>query len=208
MVFIVIVTQIVPLTKSRSKIYIDEEFAFVLYKGELRSYRVKEQQEIEETVVEEILHTLLPKRAKLRCMNLLQSKDYTESQLRRKLSEGGYPESVIDEALDYVKSYHYVDDERYCKQYIEYQSTNRSRQRIITDLMHRGIEKELILQTYEEMSDVVDPDAELKQILKFLQKKKYDASLADYKEKQKIYASLARKGFGQEQIRRALDITL
>ena len=36
-----LITQIEELSKSRSRIFIDEEFAFVLYKGELRSFRIR-----------------------------------------------------------------------------------------------------------------------------------------------------------------------
>ena len=40
------VTRIEELSKSRSKVYIDEQFAFVLYKGELRLYHLREGEEI------------------------------------------------------------------------------------------------------------------------------------------------------------------
>jgi len=33
-----IVSEIVPFDKKRSKIYLDEEYAFLLYKGEIRQY--------------------------------------------------------------------------------------------------------------------------------------------------------------------------
>ena len=41
-----LVTQVTELSKSRSKVYIDQEFAFVLYKGELRLYHIKEGEEL------------------------------------------------------------------------------------------------------------------------------------------------------------------
>ena len=53
---------------------------------------------------------VLLKRAKLRCMNLLKSRDYTEYQLRMKLRQGVYPEDIIDAAVAYVASYGYVND--------------------------------------------------------------------------------------------------
>lgn len=36
------VTKIEELSKSRCKVYLDQELAFILYKGELRSLQVKE----------------------------------------------------------------------------------------------------------------------------------------------------------------------
>ena len=43
-----IVTKITEVSKSRKKIEIDGEFAFVLYKGELSVYGIKENCEIKE----------------------------------------------------------------------------------------------------------------------------------------------------------------
>ena len=41
-----IVTQIEQLSKNRCKVYIDQEFAFVLYKGELFQYGISLNKEI------------------------------------------------------------------------------------------------------------------------------------------------------------------
>ena len=148
-----IVTDIVELTKSRSRIYLDGEFAFGLYKGELRLYHIAKDSELSQAEYEEILHTVLPKRAKKRCLMLLQKKDYTEWELRRKLRDGEYPLDCIEEAVDYVKSYHYVDDYRYCMSYISCYGDKRSRQQIVSRLLAKGVEKNCILQAYEESMD-------------------------------------------------------
>ena len=60
------VTKIEPLGKERSRIYIDERLAFVLYRGELSRYGVKEGRELPEETYREIMDTVLAKRAKLR----------------------------------------------------------------------------------------------------------------------------------------------
>ena len=91
-----IVTDIIELDKKRDKIYIDNEFAFVLYKGELRQYGIKLGQDLSEETFDEIMTEVLPKRAKLRAMNLLVKKDYTENGIRRKLAEGYYNSAQID----------------------------------------------------------------------------------------------------------------
>ena len=68
------VTRIEELSRSRCKIYLEDSFAFVLYKGELRLFGVREQEELSEESYREIMQEVLPKRATLRCMNLLQSR--------------------------------------------------------------------------------------------------------------------------------------
>ena len=120
------VTQIMELSKSRSKIFIEQEFAFVLYKGELRQYGIRVGEDITEKDYDTIVEEILPKRAKLRAMNLLKNREYTTAQLYAKLKQGYYPEQVIQEALDYVTSYHYIDDLRYAVSYITYHENTKT----------------------------------------------------------------------------------
>ena len=204
-----VVTQITGISKSRYQIYLDGEFAFILYKGELRQYQVREQQELSEDVYQHIVGEVLPKRAKLRCMNLLQSKDYTQKQLEDKLHQGKYPSSCIEEAISYVKSYGYVDDERYARSYIEYHIESRSRSRIEMDLMRRGIARETIRTTFEELGQMGVEQDELALVRDILHKKNYNPETATKQETQKMYGLLYRKGFRSNTITRALllDIT-
>lgn len=67
-----VVTKVEMLTKIKYKVYLDEEFAFVLYKGELLHYRIVEGTLLEEDTVQEILQKVICKRAKLRAMHLLE----------------------------------------------------------------------------------------------------------------------------------------
>ena len=48
--------------------------------------------------------------AKKKAMSLLKYMDRTEWQLRDKLSLKGFSEGAIEEAIEYVKSFHYLDD--------------------------------------------------------------------------------------------------
>ena len=202
-----IVTDILELDKKRNKIYIDGEFAFVLYKGELKDYDIKPGMSLSESNYAEITEVLLPKRCKLRAMNLLQKKDYTEKQLRDKLAEGLYPKDILEDAIHYVKSYRYLDDERYARDYVTYHLPTRSKNRIIQDLSGKGIDKGIFMPIIEEIYDEEGEDPELEQIRKLLIKKSYDADSADYKEKQKIMAFLMRKGFQMSLIKKAMDVS-
>ena len=191
-----LVTQVTELSKSRSKVYIDQEFAFVLYKGELRLYHIKESEELRPEDYRTIMHEVLPKRAKLRAMNLLQGREYTTSQLRTKLQQGYYPPEIIEQAIEYVAGFHYIDDLRYAVDYITYHENSRSRRRIEQDLQGKGISSATIEEAWQSWRE---NGGEL------LRKKHYDAAEeTDWKERQKIYAFLARKGFSQEAIRKAI----
>lgn len=200
-----VVTEIVELDKKRCKVYLDGELAFVLYKGELRDYGIKQNAEVDEQSFRVITEELLPKRATKRAMNLLQKKDYTEKKLRDKLAEGMYSDECIDAAIEYVKSYRYLDDERFARDYIVYHMEMRSKNRIVQDLMGKGISKELterlMMEIYEEEAG---EDVEQEQIKKLLVKKHYDKDM-EYKDKQKIIAFLLRRGYSMDSVRRAID---
>lgn len=202
-----IVTKIEELDKKRSKIYINQEFAFVLYKGEIVQYKLKTEEAIEDSIYETIRKEILPKRAKKRCLNLLQKKSYTEYKLREKLIEGLYTQDIIDEAIDYVKSFHYVNDYDYACQYIFYHKETESRRKIEEKLSLKGIDREILSQAFQDSYEEEEQqEIELQQAKKLLEKKNYNAETMDWKEKQKVYAFLARKGISPAIIQKAMSI--
>lgn len=204
-----LVTQISEVSKSRCRVYLDGQFAFVLYKGELRRFQIKVDQELSEESYQEIMTQILPKRAKLRSMNLLQARDYTRRQLADKLEQGDYPQECIEEAIAYVESYGYIDDKRYAKDFIEYHLSSRSRTRMETDLMRKGINKEIIREAFDELAGSGVEQDELAMACDLLRKKKYCADTATRQEQQKMYGFLYRRGFRSDIISKALllDIT-
>ena len=174
--------------------------SFALYRSELRRYRLREGEPIADAVYEELFHKELPKRAKLRCMNLLKQRDYTESELSRKLENGGYPDEIIQTALDYVKSYGYVDDEAYVRKYIDTYRDRKSMLRIETDLLKKGINRDTVRNICEKMDFSEEEDAELFQIRALLIKKGYREDDCTPEQRRKLYAFLLRRGYPASKI--------
>ena len=201
------VTKIEELSKSRCKVYLDQELAFILYKGELRSFQVKEGQPLGEEAYRTIMEEVLPKRAKLRCMNLLMSREYTMQQLKDKLRQGFYPEEIIEEAVEYVASFHYIDDLRYAEDYITGHEDKRSRKRIEQDLLGKGISREILEQAWQQWEEKGGELNEETMIRKLLEKKHFDGETADWKERQRMYAYLMRKGFSASEISKVISNT-
>ncbi len=83
-----IVTEIEELTKTKFKVYLDGQFAFMLYKGELKRFGIKQGEDLTQENYEKIQNEVLLKRAKKRAMHLLEDMDRTESALRKKLKAG------------------------------------------------------------------------------------------------------------------------
>lgn len=200
-----IITQIIQISKNRSKILLDDHTSFVLYKSELRFLNLKVDSELSDELYQEIIEKILAKRAKLRSLALLKDRSYTEKQLIEKLKRGLYPEIAIKKAVEYVKSYHYIDDYTYAKDYIEYHSKSMSVCCIENNLLKKGIDKSLICEVFSNWSEEGGNIDELDQILRLIHKKRYDVQNSDLKEKQKIIRYLLYKGYKINQILKVIQ---
>lgn len=191
------VTDIKDYKKGRYEIYLNDEFAFILYKSELKTYGVKTGAELTPDIINEITENVLVKRCKKRALNLLLKGDMTEMKLRSKLSDGKYSDSVIDAAIKYVKGYNYIDDRRYALSYISSKSSTDSKNTIRRKLIERGVAKDIIDSCIEEfyVEDELNINVERELIERLIHKKCKDISSLEYTEKQKIIASIMRKGF-------------
>ena len=185
------VTQIEPVTKAKSRIYVDNKPEFLLYSRELSRYQIREGKDLPEETFRVIVEEVLTKRAKQRAMYLLKSMDRTEYQLRLKLEEGEYPREAIDQAIAYVQSFHYLDDRRYAEYYVESRKGSMSRRELQQKLYQRGIPKALI----QEALEGCEPDQEKASIQEWMRKKHYNPQEATLEEQRRMYGFLLRKGF-------------
>ncbi len=198
------VLQIKELTNKRVLIEC-ESFAFVLYKGELSSYGIKEGNPIKEECLNEILKEVLPKRACLRAMNLLKVKPYTEKELRKKLADGYYPKEIEDYAVSYVKSFGYINDYDFASLYIDTYKNRKSKKQMEYELYKKGISKEDLVRAFEDLSDEYEDESEA--IVSFLKKKGFYSREFSYEEKYKLMASLCRKGFSPDMVAKVINLT-
>ena len=139
--------------------------------------------------------------AKKKAMSLLKYMDRTEWQLRDKLAAKGFSEEAVEGAIDYVKSFHYLDDYRYAVHFVEIHQEQRSRQRMRQDLYQRHVPEEYIDLALESICE--NDDLALQTALRKITKGETEFS---YEEKQKIAGKLYRKGFRLGDIKRVLDM--
>ena len=186
------ITRIEPVTKTKYRVSVDEQFAFVVYKGELSRFHLKEECELTEDTYAKIKEVLL-KRAKLRAMHLLNDMARTESQLRDKLKLGGYPSEITEAAVAYVKSFGYINDEEYVRRYMEYKSGSKIQ--IKMDLRKKGITAETLERVFEEYE--YEEDDILEEQVKKRIRQKGSVTKENF---QKYYGYFARKGFNSGKI--------
>ncbi len=195
------VIEIIDINTNRKKIILDNEESFVLYKGELSKLHIDMDKDLEESDYNRIMTEILPKRAKLRGLNLIKNRPYTEQQMRQKYMDGGYPESVINSAIDYLKGMHFIDDYEFCRIFMTYKSASKSRKRIVCDLMAKGVKKDIIESAMNELEDNGDMVNEEELINRLIMKRHYNKEEASYEERQKMMSYLYGKGFSMDLIR-------
>lgn len=195
-----IVMEIVPVDKRRSKVILDEDFTLVLYRGEIRRFGIEEGKMLSQDTYREILNDVLFQRARERVLFLLKSSDKTEQELRRKLEAGGYPQEAVDYAIGFLKDHRFINDQNYGRRYVEYHSERKSERQIQYELQKKGLDKEVIREILEEQP--VDEEA---QIRAYVRKKRLKPEEMDVRERSKVMAALGRKGFSYDVVSRVLS---
>lgn len=190
------ICEIKPLEKGKSALILDNGEELILYRSELRALSLSGQMELPEELYRKIMDEIIGLRAKKRAMHLLERMDRTEKQLYDKLLQSGYPQECIDNAILYVKKYHYIDDRRYASNYIRCYQDRKSRLRMQQDLLRKGVSRVLIEEVLEEEFQA----DERIQIRSLLEKRGFDATECDEKERQRCYQFLMRRGFKSSDI--------
>lgn len=197
------ITEIKKIGKGeRYYLYLDDEF-FGVYEAEiLARHKLKSGQGFDE----EFFENLKLENGDYACFNrglkVLEKSMKTEKMLKDYLREKGYPISCIENAIQKIKEYGFVNDEVYCENYINSYSSSKSKRKMKYDLLSKGVNEEIINDKFAKM---IDDDEEREKCL-LLAKKYMKNKEIDLKTKQKLYNHLAGKGFDFGNINYAWEI--
>lgn len=181
------------------KVFGDEQFLFSLYKNELKHYGIIEYTEIEDTIIEEIRNELVFYRAKERALYLLERKPFSVSMMKDKLFNNEYSQDIIERVILFLEEYHYLDDERYIRMYVESYSSRKSKKQIICDLLKKGLSKERI-HSYFEKFEYSEQECFEKQFERYIRGK----DLENWQVRQKVFRYFYGKGFSTSLIEDSL----
>lgn len=193
------VTHIEKLTKNKVRVEFDEELRFILPAYELSALSLEIGSIFEDDAFEQLYEEHVLKKAKQKVMGLLERRDYTKKELQDKLMQAGFPADAVSGAIAYVESYHYIDDDRYTRNFLEYRSSGKSRQMVYQTLAQKGIDTEKIRE-YMEDADM-DDEAGIRRIYR----QKFSDNMDFSREKkQKIFNYFLRKGYKYNDIANVL----
>lgn len=87
------------IDNKRTKVYLDNEYSFVLYNAELRKYHISEGGEVEQSTIQQI-DKMLTNRVRNRILYMLGNNDKSREDIRQKLIQSGYPEGIVDTVVE------------------------------------------------------------------------------------------------------------
>lgn len=183
----------------RFRVYSDDTFLFALYTKELNRFHVRENMELEDTVIHCIREEIVWKRAKERALYLLERSALSTAVLKEKLRKNDYPADIVERVVEFLNQYHYLDDNAYVELYVHTYANSKSKRQIAYDLRNKGIAKEVIDACFErlEFSEEACLDRQLQKYIK-------GKDLQDYKVRQKVFRYFYNKGFATGLIETAL----
>lgn len=190
--------------KDRVNVFVDEEYAFSLHAEIVYKNNIRIGQEITKDFIENISEVEEQKQANTYALNLISRAFKTEKQIRTKMNEKGFKESHIDSTVDMLKSYKYIDDTLYTKNYISdsVNFTKSGKNKIKTKLYQKGIDSETIKEMIDEL---VDDEQQFNAALEIGAKKYKTIRETDIRKKnQKLTSFLQYRGFSFDIIKKVL----
>lgn len=197
------------ITKIRRKgfeyqIYIDEEYAFTLTDEGLYKAKLKTNMEFNPNEeLNEIIRLDEIKRCKNRALKIITNSTKSAQKMREKLRQEEYSSEAIEEAIEFLKSYKFMDDSRFAAALVKKGSNQGSSLRQIkNNLYSKGIQKEDLQEAIENVDDEVELENAKKIALK-----KYNSIKNKPPEEiiKKVYYTLNYKGFSYPSISKAME---
>ena len=139
------------------------------------------------------------KEARRKALKKLLVRDRSEMELRELLRRQGVGEAETEDAVEYVKSFGYINDRRYAENYVASAGAKKSRSAMRAFLLEKGISESYVEAAFSEL-----PENEGKVIRELLRKKAGEPHVMEEKEFRRVFAYLCRRGFSRGDIWREL----
>ena len=196
------IISIEPNSNKKNKILLDNDTFFYLYDSEIKKFDLHEKNEIDPVLYNVIFEEYLFARAKKKALAILDKTMSSKEQIRTKLRRNDFCDEVIDKVISLLEEYNLLNDYEYAKAYISSYQNKKSIRELKFELQKRGIDRDII---EELVSNIDSSEMEIANIEKIVRKYRDSEGNIPIEKRQKIMASLYRKGYDKNNILRVLD---
>lgn len=184
--------------KARVNIYVDDAFFCGLNKETALQCKFKVGLEVNEKELEDAIALSETKQAFEKASDYLGTRMHSKKELFDKLIKKGYDKTVASKAIEELEEYHYVDDELFAREFVS-QNRKLSKRMIENKLLSKGVSSSII----KEALSNIDDGGEIELCREMALKYKRSKDITKENGKEKMFASLLRKGFSFETIKKA-----
>ncbi|CAG9708805.1 Putative regulatory protein RecX [Clostridium neonatale] len=175
----------------------DGEYALAINAELIYKENLKVKDDVDISKLQEIAEKESYIRCKESAIKIIERSYKTEKEIRDKLKQKGYEEKQINNSIDFLKEYDFINDNTYAKAFIKDKLSSKGSQKIKYDLMKKGIAKDII----EENLIKVDKNEE-KEVALNVGRKKYESirrkESDNYKLSGKLYRFLISRGYAYD----------
>ena len=183
--------------KERCSIFVDGRFYCGIKLEVAIKYRLKAGMQIEKSQLDEIQLETEKSQAMDKALTHLSTTMKTRKQISDFLAKKGYTEAVINYVLERLEYHKFVDDNAYCRAYVQ-SVKGKGKRALEADLFKRGADRNSIESALEEVEE--DEDEACGILEKYLRGKERDKQNLS-----KAFKYLMSKGYGYDTAKSALE---
>ena len=201
------ITAIEPQKKrgSRRSIFVDGEFVAGVHEDVVAALNLGVGQTLDRSRLVELVRAETARKARGSALRLINYRDRSISEIRKRLSANEFPEDIVDEVVDQLSRAGLVDDRKFSRDWVKSRTTGKpmGKARLAWELRSKGVEPRVVEEALEDL----DEDAEYELALSVVAAKMYKADREDPTLKDRLSSFLRRRGFGWDVITRVIENT-
>ena len=183
--------------KDRVSVFVDDEYYASMFLDIAVKYGIKKDCEIDEEKFKTYIVESEQNLAFNKAFNYMNTTLKTSKQMRDYLKKKGYDELIINNVIEKLKEYDYLNDKKFAESYVSTYRNKYGKNILISKLLSKGISKNIIddvLVDFKSEDSVID-----KLIVKKLGNKTLTDDLLT-----KCMRFLSSRGFNYEEINSAM----
>ena len=181
----------------------DGEFAVGAHEDVIARLGLAVGQTFDADRLAELVEAETVRKARERALRLINYRDRTSCEIRRRLIGSDFPEKAVEEVVDQLSRAGLLDDRKFSRDWVKSRTASKpmGKLRLTHELRSRGVEPKLV----EEALESLDNETE-RQLAHSLASRKLDKMDAgDPSTKTRLVSFLRRRGFGWETASEVVD---
>ena len=193
------ITKLVASEKGKNNvlIFVDNQYFTTLDAEVVLKLRLKPELELDIEILDQMKEEQDFKECYSKALGIVSKMQKTKKQLKDYLFNKGYEYRLINVCVEKLERLNFINDDLYCKKYIEQEKDKKGKMMIYRSLMLKGIDKEIIENNLKDFSSQ-------KETISNLVKKYMKNKTKDFNTIQKLKRYLLGKGFSYEEINSVL----